>query len=96
MKKAILQVWEIFNLNDIEQDGCSIHIDEKSRKSYINSICSDIDDDLSESYSRVVGEPTTVKVSDSLYNFIVDEKSIRLRSYEMNNLLKLDEIIVID
>lgn len=98
MNKAILQVWEESNkLEGIRQDGCSIHIDSNELNKYIDSVYNGRDDNnLPESYERVVGNPTEVEISDALYNIIIRDKSIRLRSYEMNNLLKMEEIVVND
>lgn len=98
MNKVILQVWEESNkLEGIRQDGCSIHIDENNRKLFVDSVYKERDEnDLPDSYERIVGVPTEVEVSDTLFNAIEREKSVRLRSYEMNNLLEMDEIIVYD
>lgn len=98
MNKAVLQVWEESNkIEGLRQDGCSIHIDSNELKKYIESVYKDRDEnDLPDSYERVVGNPTEVEISDVLYNIVCRDKSIRLRSYEMNNLLKMEEIVVND
>lgn len=98
MNKAVLQVWEESNkIEGIRQDGCSIHIDDKSRNMYVDSVYRGRNDEnLPDSYERIVGNPVEVEVSDTLFAFIERDKSIRLRSYEMNNLLKMEEIIVND
>lgn len=96
MNTVFLQVWEESNkLEGLRQDGCSIHIDKKSLENYIKSIYKDRkEDNLPDSYERIVGDYSEVEVSDSLYSAVVRDKTIRLRSYEMNNLLNLSEIIV--
>jgi len=98
MNKAILQVWEESNRNDkIYQDGCSIHIDMKHRDMFINTIYENRDcDNLPESYERIVGNPSLIVITDELLEVIEQDKSIRLRSHEMNNLLNLEEIILIN
>jgi hypothetical protein len=98
MNKAILQIWEESNKEfGIRQDGCSIHIDSIELNQYIDSVYRDRDgDNLPISYERVVGNPTEVEICDLLYNRLTRDKSIRLRSYEMNNLLRMEEIIVND
>lgn len=98
MNKVVLQVWEESNKSEgIRQDGCSIHIDEDNRKLYVDSVYKERDEKkLPDSYERIVGLPSEVDVSESLFSIIEKQKSIRLRSYEMNNLLNMNEIIVYD
>lgn len=98
MNKAILQVWEESNrIEGIRQDGCSIHIDDKQRNMYVDSVYRGRkEDNLPDSYERIVGSPVEVEISDVLFKIVERDKSIRLRSYEMNNLLKMEEIIVND
>lgn len=98
MNKVILQIWEESNKNEgIRQDGCSIHIDSSHQKKYVDSVYRGRNDEnLPDSYERIVGSPVEVEVSDTLFAAIERDKSVRLRSYEMNNLLKMDEIIVND
>lgn len=98
MKKVLLQVWEEFNRKEgIRQDGCSIHIDNECRESYINKIYKNRNaGKVPNSYQKVLGEPSLVEISDILYSKVELYKNIRLRRYEMNNLLNMEEIIVLD
>lgn len=98
MNKVLLQVWEESNKKEgIRQDGCSLHIDESNRKSYIKNIYKNRNVNVvSSSYQRIVGDASYVTLSIELYNKLKKSKSIRLMRYEMNNLLDVEEIIVED
>lgn len=98
MKEVFLQVWEESNKKEgVKGDGCSIHLNSEYRKSYIDSIYNDRNEyDVPISYERFIGEPILVKVSKPLYEEILKHKSLRLQSYEMNNLLNMNEIVFYD
>lgn len=82
----LIQLWETIDQdNQIESDGCSLHIDLDSRNFYINN-------EIRENNERFVGLPSEVKTKDSIYEILKIEKSIRLSEIEMNNLLGLKEI----
>ena len=89
---AILQIWEESQLDNILPDGASLHIDEKSLKSFINSVYNNRKDEVPDSYSRVVGESSTVEISETIYNILLQKKTIKLEEYEFNNLVNLNEI----
>lgn len=101
-KLVLLQVWEESDSTcGVRQDGCSMHIDKQSLDSYISEIYSSRSVGINNRkvpkiYERKVGDPTYVVVSDVLYKELEKNKSIRLKRYEMNNLLNLEEIKVID
>lgn len=94
----LLQIWEESNESgEVKTDGCSLHIDHKSRDSYVDEIYKSIDkDNLPNSYDRIVGLPTEVSVTDDIFKVVKKEKSVRLRPNEMNNLLLMNEIILND
>jgi hypothetical protein len=97
MNKVYLQIWEESERGwGIRPDGCSLHLSIKDRDNYIKSIYSERSGDAPEIYDRIVGEPIEACVSDSIYNLVDKDKSVRLMEYEMNNLSNLEEIIIKD
>jgi hypothetical protein len=94
MKKLILQLWEQSEQDfGIQPDGCSLHIDNSSLKSYVDDFYSKrTSDDVPEVYERVVGLPVDVFVEDKIFDIVSNLKSVRLQEYEMNNLVNLKEI----
>lgn len=96
MKTIFLQFWEESERGwGVRPDGASLHIDIKSHKNYINNIYSIRKyDDVPNEYERVVGSPIEVKVAESLYEIVSISKDVRLPQYQLNNLIKLKDIIV--
>lgn len=96
MKKLILQVWEDSESNDVVRQGeCSIHLTEKDRLDYIESIYKKRDPELvPDTYSRLSGDFIEVYASDVIYNFTKKEKNVVLMPYEINNLLNMEEVIM--
>jgi|LauGreDrversion4_2_1035121.scaffolds.fasta_scaffold10043_2 hypothetical protein len=89
---AILQIWEESHSENILPDGASLHIDEKNLKSFINSVYNNRSGEAPESYSRVVGDSSAVEISETIYNILLQKKTIKLEEYEFNNLVNLNEI----
>jgi hypothetical protein len=96
MKKVLLQVWEESDIKQgIRQNGCSLHISEKERRYYINSIYDERDiNNIPDTYEKVIGNPIWVNIEKSLYDNLKELKSIRLMRYEMDNLLEMQELII--
>lgn len=96
MNKCILQFWEESERGwGIRQDGCTIHLNEDIRISYIEGIYSHRDSKMVPyEYDRPIGKSIECFISDGLYEKIDQIGSIRLFEYEKNNLIKLEEIII--
>jgi hypothetical protein len=94
MSELILQIWEESTLGDVIQDGCSLHLNEESRKRYINDYYSNIGNDIPNIYERAVGDPTEVIVSEALYDITKESGSVRLMQNELNNLFSIGDIIL--
>jgi hypothetical protein len=97
MNKVILQIWEESERGwGTRPDGCSMHIDLKERKNYIQSIYDSRKSDTSvpNEYERIVGEGVEAFIEDSLFELVKKEKSIRLTQYQMNNLMGMEEITI--
>jgi hypothetical protein len=94
MSELILQIWEESTLGDVIQDGCSLHLNEESRKRYINDYYSTIGNDIPNIYERAVGDPTEVIVSEALYDITKESGSVRLMQNELNNLFSIGDIIL--
>lgn len=95
MKKVYLQHWEESERGwGIRPDGCSLHLTLEDRKKYIETIYEGRDiSNIPHEYERICGEPIEVDIKDELYDTI-QNGTLRLLRHEMNNLLKLDEIIL--
>ncbi len=94
MNKCILQFWEESERGwGVRPDGCTIHLSEEVRDSYIKGIYSHRDSKIvPHEYDRPVGNSIECFISDSLYEKIDQVGSIRLLEYEKNNLVKLGEV----
>ena len=96
MNKVILQLWED-SIRNIGQrpGGCSVHIDIDERRKYIESVYSQRKgNSVPEEYENVIGGPIIAFVEDSLFNLVLQDKNVRITQYQLNNLKKLDEIII--
>lgn len=96
MEELYLQYWEESERGwGIRPDGCSLHIDDISHKSYISEIYEGRDkNNIPNEYDRTVGELITVKVKKDLYEMVVKDKTFRLSQNQLNNLIKLGEILL--
>ncbi len=96
MNKIVLQFWED-SIRSVGQrpGGCSVHIDIAERQKYIESIYSQRKgNSVPEEYENIIGGPIIAFVEDSLFNLVLQDKSVRIAQYQLNNLKKLDEIII--
>ena len=98
MNKAILQYWEESERGwGTRPDGASIHLDQISHSMYLDQVYTSRETkNVPDEYDRVIGGPILVSVSDSIFDTIKIDKNIRLQQYELNNLIKLEEIILND
>lgn len=85
MNCVLIQLWENFD-NDLHQsDGCSLHIDINDRNNFLSLQGQDLS----------VGLPSEVSIQGSIYEILLKEKNLRLSEIEMNNLIGLKDIIVL-
>jgi hypothetical protein len=93
MRKVLLQYWEESERGwGVRPDGASLHINENELKDYISSIYKDREPNkVPHEYDRYIGSPIEIEVADDLYN-LVESKSQRLTQYQLNNLMKLEDI----
>lgn len=96
MKTIYLQFWEESERGwGVRPDGASIHINIQSHKNYINEIYSDRNlNQIPNEYERAVGTPIEVIATDSIYELLLSSKNMRIPQYQINNLIKLKDIIV--
>jgi hypothetical protein len=96
MNKVYLQIWEESISNEgTRPDGCSLHIDLESSKSYLRSIYEFRENmKIPDEYDSAVGEPIQVLVNNNVFELIKIEKTIRLLQNEFNNLIQLKDILV--
>lgn len=95
--KAYLQYWEESERGwGVRPDGCSIHIDLKCHSDYVDLVYLDrtFHQHIPDEYDRIVGQPIEVEVSESIYNSLLESKTIRLTEVETNNLIKFKDIIL--
>ena len=94
MNKCVLQLWEESSRDGvILQDGCSIHVSNSERDSYLKSVYDSRTPNIPISYDRIVGSPVEAFISDNLFSKLLDSKNLRLTEIEKNNLISLEEII---
>lgn len=86
MNLALIQLWESFESENHQSDGCSLHIDTINRNSFIES---------GDETENPVGLPSEVSVSDAIFSILENEKNIRLSEIEMNNLIGLSDIKIL-
>jgi hypothetical protein len=97
MKKVFLQYWEESERGwGVRPDGCSLHEYKEEHKKYIDSIYKkrELDNEVPYEYDRPIGNLIEVLIKDDLYSSI-QNGSLRLMEYEMNNLIKLEELVII-
>ena len=95
MNKAILQIWEESSIdNNILPIGGTLHIDIKERNEYVNRIYANRDSNqVPTNYDRVTGREVEALVNDSIFNILLEKKTVILEEYELNNLVNMREII---
>ena len=93
--EVLLQYWEESERGwGVRPDGCSLHINKDSYESYINSVYENRTDIVPDEYERVIGSYINIIVSESIYNKVLENGNIRLSEVELNNIIKLKEIIL--
>lgn len=96
MEKVYLQYWEESERGwGVRPDGCSLHLDEASHSNYVREAYKNRDKNIiPNEYDKVVGGIIPVKVKLDLYDMIVMDNTIRLSQNQLNNLIKLGELIL--
>jgi hypothetical protein len=95
MNKVILQIWEESSIdNNILPIGGTLHIDIKERNEYVNKMYDGRDmNNIPNNYERISGSEVEVLINDSIFNILLQKKTVRLEEYELNNLVNMNEII---
>lgn len=78
----------------IRPDGSSIHFSLENLKDYINDIYCNRDDEVPNIYERTCGDPIEIEVNETIYNLVSENKNLRLTQYQLNNLIKLEDILL--
>lgn len=96
MNKAILQIWEESSIDsNILPVGGTLHIDVKERNDYVNKMYNGRDmNDVPNNYERISGSESEVLINDSIFNILLERKTVRLEEYELNNLVNMNEIVI--
>jgi hypothetical protein len=96
MNKAILQIWEESSIdNNILPVGGTLHIDIKERNEYVNKMYEGRDlNQIPNNYERISGSETEVLINDSIFNILLERKTVILEEYELNNLVNMSEIMI--
>ncbi len=94
MNKVVLQLWEESNINsEIDPSGGTLHIDYEDRNRYVKYTYSKVPKKLPKIYKRAIGKPINVFIEDRLFNILKGKSPLKLRDNELNNLIKMCEII---
>jgi hypothetical protein len=48
---------------------------------------------IPNNYERISGSEVEVLINDSIFNILLQKKTVRLEEYELNNLVNMNEII---
>lgn len=96
MNKAILQIWEESSIDkNILPIGGTLHIDVKERNEYMNKVYKGRDlNHVPNNYERISGSEVEVLINDSIFNILLERKTVILEEYELNNLVNMNEIII--
>ena len=96
MNVVLLQYWEESERGwGVRPDGASIHFSTIDHRFYLNEIYNSRDSkNIPDEYDRVVGGPIKAMVNNSLFNEVMEKKSLRISQYQLNNLMKLNDIVV--
>ncbi len=96
MNKVFLQLWEESNKKEgFLSDGCSLHLDLEERNRYISNIYSKRDtSSVPDEYDRTVGVESVVYVTDSIFEMIKKDKSVKISETAFQNLIKFEDIII--
>lgn len=93
MRLAIIQIWEeSFSDNSISPDGCTLHIDKEYRNRYVENFYNNRTNEIPDTYERIVGRESFVKISEELWDLVSINKTIRVTEVEFNNLIGFKKI----
>ncbi len=98
MDKILIQYWEESERGfGIRPDGASLHKDYLSHKNYVGQIYNvrETIEYVPNEYDRVIGKPIYVSVNSELYNLVLSD-NLRITQYQLNNLIKTNDIIIND
>ena len=97
MKKVYLQFWELSEINkEVKSDGVSLHLTINDCKKYISDFYKKrLGKKVPNKYSRIVGQPILVEITETLFFLVKNNFNLKIKSYNYNNLLKLEEIIIV-
>ena len=96
MNKCYFQRWEESERGwGVRPDGCSIHLNLDFHKSYLRDIYNIRQHEalVPDEYDRIIGYVCECFISDSVFQLVQNQGSIRLMEHEMKNLFNLEEII---
>lgn len=96
MNKCYFQRWEESERNwGIRPDGCSLHLNSDLHEIFLAEIYDNRKKqiEIPKEYDKVVGPLIDCFISDELYIELQKKSNLRLMEYEMNNLIKTEEII---
>jgi len=96
MNRCYFQRWEESERGwGIRPDGCSLHLSEDLHKKYLNEIYTIRQSEtlVPYEYDRITGPLIECFISDTLFELVRGKNSLRLMEYEMNNLVKIEEIL---
>jgi len=95
MNRVLLQFWEESERGwGVRPDGASFHLDMSAYQDYIKKIYDGRDENnIPDEYDRIVGSTVEALVSDDIYDLLITEKNLRLSQYQLNNLIKLKEVV---
>ena len=95
MNRCYFQRWEESErVWGVRPDGCSLHLSENFHKMYLNEIYTIRQGEMlvPDEYDRISGPLIECFISDNLFELVKERNSLRLMEYEMNNLIKIEEI----
>ena len=97
MKKVYLQFWELSEINkEVKSDGVSLHLTINDCKKYISDFYKKrLGKKVPNKYSRIVGQPILVEITETLFFLVKNNFNLKIKSYNYNNLLKLEDIIIV-
>jgi hypothetical protein len=96
MNKVFLQLWEESNKKEgFLSDGCSLHLSLDERNKYVSDVYSKRDTSLvPDEYDRTVGSESVVYVTDTIFEMIKKDKSVKISETAFQNLIKFEDIII--
>lgn len=94
MNRCYFQRWEESERGwGVRPDGCSLHLSEELHKKYLTDIYNTRQNEtIPYEYDRITGNQIECFVSDTIFNHLKEKSNLRLMEYEMNNLIKIEEI----